>query len=78
MAVMMPMGVSVYETQEGEVFIAGMNLEQMSMMFGGAVKEVLLAILGALHHVDLRACAQLDSPVFLRSISRDVVRPDCP
>lgn len=41
MAVMMPMGVSVYETQEGEVFIAGMNLEQMSMMFGGAVKEVL-------------------------------------
>jgi uncharacterized protein (DUF302 family) len=41
MAVMMPMGVTVYETQDGEVYIAGMNLERMSMMFGGEVKEVL-------------------------------------
>jgi uncharacterized protein (DUF302 family) len=41
MAVMMPMGVSVYETQDGEVYIAGMNLERMSIMFGGEVKEVL-------------------------------------
>lgn len=41
MAVMMPMGVSVYETQEGEVYIAGMALDKMSMMFGGVVKEVL-------------------------------------
>jgi len=41
MAVMMPMGVSVYETSDGDVYIAGMNLERMSMMFGGTVKEVL-------------------------------------
>jgi uncharacterized protein (DUF302 family) len=41
MAVMMPMGVSVYETNDGEVYIAGMNLGRMSIMFGGTVKEVL-------------------------------------
>jgi uncharacterized protein (DUF302 family) len=41
MAVMMPMGVSVYETREGKVQIASMSLERMSMMFGGVVKEVL-------------------------------------
>lgn len=41
MTVMMPMGVSVYETTEGQVYISGMNLERMSMMFGGEVKEVL-------------------------------------
>ncbi len=41
MSVMMPMGVSIYETHEGEVYIAGMNLDRMSMMFSGTVKEVL-------------------------------------
>lgn len=41
MSVMMPMGVSVYETNESQVYIAGMNLERMSMIFGGTVKEVL-------------------------------------
>jgi uncharacterized protein (DUF302 family) len=41
MAVMMPTGVSIYETQDGEVYISGMNLGQMSMAFGGVVKEVL-------------------------------------
>ena len=41
LAVMMPMGVSVYETSEGEVFIAGMNLGRMSTMFSGTAKEVL-------------------------------------
>ena len=41
MSVMMPTGVSVYERNDGQVYIAGMNLERMSMMFGGAVKEVL-------------------------------------
>jgi uncharacterized protein (DUF302 family) len=41
MSVMMPMGVSVYETTEGQVEIAGMNLSLMSNFFGGAVKEVL-------------------------------------
>jgi len=43
MAVLMPIGVSVYETSDSEVYIAGMNLERMSMMFGGVVKEVLRA-----------------------------------
>jgi uncharacterized protein (DUF302 family) len=41
MSVMMPMGVSVYETNAGQVYIGGMNLGRMSMMFGGTVKEVL-------------------------------------
>jgi uncharacterized protein (DUF302 family) len=41
MSVMMPMGVSVYEKNSGGVFVAGMSLARMSMVFGGTVKEVL-------------------------------------
>ena len=41
MSVMMPMGVSVYETSEGDVEIAAMNLEMMSGMFPGVTQEVL-------------------------------------
>ncbi len=41
MSVMMPMGVSVYETEDGQVYIAGMNLGFMSKMFGGVIKEVM-------------------------------------
>jgi uncharacterized protein (DUF302 family) len=41
MAVMMPMGVSVYETRDGEVHIAAMDLGRMSKVFGGSVQEVL-------------------------------------
>ena len=41
MSVMMPMGVSVYETSEAEVEIAAMNLEIMSGMFPGVTGEVL-------------------------------------
>jgi hypothetical protein len=41
MSVMMPMGVSVYETKASQVYVGGMNLGRMSMMFGGTVKEVL-------------------------------------
>jgi uncharacterized protein (DUF302 family) len=41
MSVMMPMGVSIYETTDGQVEIAAMNLGLMSNFFGGAVKEVL-------------------------------------
>lgn len=41
MSVMMPMGVSVYETSEAEVEIAAMNLEMMSGMFPGVTQEVL-------------------------------------
>jgi len=41
MSVMMPMGVSIYETSDGRVEIAAMNLGMMSVMFSGVVKEVL-------------------------------------
>ena len=41
MSVMMPMGVSVYETSDGRVEIAAMNLGMMSGMFSGVVREVL-------------------------------------
>jgi uncharacterized protein (DUF302 family) len=40
-SVMMPMGVSVYETNDGQVRIAAMNIGFMSMMFSGTVKKVL-------------------------------------
>lgn len=40
MSVMMPMGVSVYETTDGKVQIAAMNLGLMSNFFSGAVKDV--------------------------------------
>ncbi len=38
---MMPMGVSVYETTNGETEIAAMNIGMMSGMFAGDVKETL-------------------------------------
>jgi len=41
MSVMMPMGVSIYETSEGRVEIATMNLGMMSGMFSDVVQEVL-------------------------------------
>jgi uncharacterized protein (DUF302 family) len=41
MSVMMPMGVSVYETTGGQVEIAAMNLSLMNNFFSGVVKEVL-------------------------------------
>jgi uncharacterized protein (DUF302 family) len=41
MSVMMPTGVSVYETSGGAVEIAAMNLEMMSGMFAGVTQEVL-------------------------------------
>jgi uncharacterized protein (DUF302 family) len=41
MSVMMPMGVSIYETNDGQVKIAAMNIGFMSMMFSGTVKKVL-------------------------------------
>ncbi len=41
MSVIMPMGVSVFETTTGEVRVASWNLGLMSMMYSGAVKRVL-------------------------------------
>ncbi len=40
MSVMMPMGVSIYETDQGHVEIAAMNLGLMSNFFSGAIKDV--------------------------------------
>ncbi len=42
MSVMMPMGVSVYETTDGQVKIAAMNLGLMSNFFSGTVKNVFV------------------------------------
>jgi uncharacterized protein (DUF302 family) len=41
MTVMMPMGLSIYETSTGTVEIAHMNLKLMSEMFSGTTCEVL-------------------------------------
>ena len=41
MTVMMPLGLSIYETSKGEVEIAFMNLGMMSGMFTGVTLEVL-------------------------------------
>jgi uncharacterized protein (DUF302 family) len=41
MSVMIPMGVSVYETTDGQVEIAAMNLGLMSHFFSGTIKDVL-------------------------------------
>lgn len=41
MSVMMPTGVSVYETSDGLVKISAMNFEMMSEMFSGVTGEVL-------------------------------------
>lgn len=41
MSVMMPMGVSVYETSKGEIEVAAMNIGMMSKMFSGVTNEVL-------------------------------------
>ena len=41
MSVIMPAGVSVYEATDGQVYVAGINFERMSGMFGGTAREVL-------------------------------------
>ena len=41
LSVIMPMGVSIYETTDGEVEIAAMNIGMMSGMFTGVAKETL-------------------------------------
>lgn len=41
LSVMMPMGVSVYESSDGQVEIAAMNLSLMSHFFSGVVRDVL-------------------------------------
>lgn len=41
MSVMMPMGVSVYKTSNGDIEVAAMNIGMMSGMFAGEVKATL-------------------------------------
>jgi uncharacterized protein (DUF302 family) len=41
MSAMMPCSWSVYETTEGEVFVAKMNIGLMSMLFSGIIKETM-------------------------------------
>jgi len=38
---MMPLGISIYEANDGKVFIAQMNIGLMSKMFGGTISEVM-------------------------------------
>ncbi len=40
-SVMMPCTISVYETAEGEVYIATMNIKPMAWLFGGKIQEVM-------------------------------------
>jgi hypothetical protein len=39
----MPQNVSVYETNDGQVYVAGMNLARMSRMFRGVARDGLKA-----------------------------------
>lgn len=38
---MMPLGIGVYETNDGKVYISDMNINLMGKMFGGTIAEVM-------------------------------------
>ncbi len=38
---MMPLGIGIYETKNGQVYISTMNIGIMGMMFGGAIADVM-------------------------------------
>ena len=38
---MMPLGIGVYETEDGTVYMSEMNVGLMGMMFGGTIAEVM-------------------------------------
>ncbi len=38
---MMPLGIGIYETKGGEVYISTMNIGIMGMMFGGTIADVM-------------------------------------
>lgn len=38
---MMPLGIGVYETKDGNVYISEMNIGLMGMMFGGTIADVM-------------------------------------
>jgi uncharacterized protein (DUF302 family) len=37
----MPLGIGVYEDEEGNVFISELNVELLGMMFGGTIADVM-------------------------------------
>jgi uncharacterized protein (DUF302 family) len=40
-ATMMPLGIGIYETKDGQVYISTMNIGIMGMMFGGTIEDVM-------------------------------------
>lgn len=38
---MMPLGIGVYETKDGSIYMSEMNVGLMGMMFGGTIAEVM-------------------------------------
>jgi uncharacterized protein (DUF302 family) len=38
---MMPLGIGVYETKDGKVYLSDMNIGLMGRMFGGTIAEVM-------------------------------------
>ena len=38
---MMPLGIGVYETKDGNVYMSEMNIGLMGRMFGGTISEVM-------------------------------------
>ena len=38
---MMPLGIGVYETENGDVYMSEMNVGLLGMMFGGTIAEVM-------------------------------------
>jgi len=38
---MMPLGIGVYETKDGSVYMSEMNIGLMGMMFGGTIADVM-------------------------------------
>jgi uncharacterized protein (DUF302 family) len=47
----MPCRLGVYETQDGQVYIAGMNIGLMSKMFGGTIAKVMAEVTKEEHHI---------------------------
>lgn len=38
---MMPLGIGIYETKDGQVYVSTMNIGMMGLMFGGTIADVM-------------------------------------
>jgi len=38
---MMPLGIGIYQTKDGSVYMSEMNIGLMGMMFGGTIADVM-------------------------------------